>query len=346
MNVGRGQVIPNNGEEGLPILQQPGDIKKEKTKEYNGFFCGMMNQPAPKNSRLATKEENYEIDYARIRFKQLMTCIFCGICVIFTHLKRDAIRIERGEDVYITALPFICDIDSDRSIVLIDNVTDVYSDQGGLYCYFKSCMVILSMVMLFPLFLRSLRQTTIMIISYLEKDVKIPISNGQYSGTGKSSSIFHNPYLGTFGNISIISEVYGLWNSLSSKNMKGLRLIWALIYLGFPDIILNILLFVVSYFVMISTRTLEDIVVKLVAVHVFARLDETLVKYSYRPRSLIGDSILNYVKPNPNSTVATYEPIKAFELSLDRHEMGVKLPREQEIVMNNFHEYEGFPLAP
>lgn len=81
---------------------------------------------------------------------------------------------------------------------------------------------------------------------------------------------------------------------------KGIRVISTVfsifyyLFLLLPDIALTIALFPLSFYVISSTETISDSFVNLVAVQVFAQLDDVLVRLLVLPRKSLGDIIDNY----------------------------------------------------
>lgn len=82
-----------------------------------------------------------------------------------------------------------------------------------------------------------------------------------------------------------------------------------------PDLVLTLALFPLSYFVMQSFNNPEEVLVNLVALQIFADLDDLFIPLLLRPRQSVGDAIQNYISENPNALVPRYSPQQAYVLS-------------------------------
>jgi len=193
------------------------------------------------------------------------------------------------------------------------------------------------------------------LVSSVNKSVLIPISGGDYVGYAPifnevlSPNIFKRTLYSFAAIVIIPMRVIKL--QLESSDTEGgsswwivWSLLWKTILFMLPDLAFTISLFGVSFLVMESSKTPDELFVNLVAVQVFATLDEQFVKIIMRPRRSVGESLGNYTRANAAVEKPKYNPFEQFTLSLNRHEWGVKVPGKTKL--QDIHDYNGFHFTP
>lgn len=308
---------------------------------WGGFFRNSAKGP----ERECSAEETYQINFSKVFAKQFTSIILCAVVVWFMQ-----IRLGQGSD----NLPrlFDCDPDSATSIIVVDGIAGEFDDDGVSFCNFKSSLVVVSFLFLFPFLLETFSVLTIIWVSSINSDVLVPVVDGKYVGQDKifnevfSTNVFRRSLSCFLVIWQVPAEILRI-NADSSKPVSKWLLItemvWKFAVFMFPDIALTFLLFPVSYFVMISSDSPEDVLVNLVAVQIFAELDDIFVKMLFSPRSSAGERVLAYVNENPNADRATYSPFQAYTLNENRHEMGIKVKELPQ--MKKFHDYTGHHLT-
>eukprot|EP00924_Labyrinthula_sp_SR-Ha-C_P010807 maker-scaffold_35-snap-gene-2.88-mRNA-1 protein AED:0.00 eAED:0.00 QI:168/1/1/1/0.66/0.5/4/295/368 len=292
--------------------------------------------------RPCSEDEKFVISSSKLYFKQLITTGIIAIVAWFFVVKLE-------EDSKIGEL-FNCDANDNDSIIAADEVAGDFKDGGESFCYFKSVMIIVSFIFLFPFALRTLSLVLILWVSIINEEVLIPVSEGFYAGQGQvySALMSSNPLRRVFSTISGFRQIVVFLVTSTDGNCKKVIMVFEIVWKFFifllPDILLTFSLFPISYFVMHSSKSPDEVVVNLVAVQVFATLDEIFVKMLMRPREDVGETIQNYCEVNPKIERAMYRPLNAYLLVVNRHEMGIPVQGQNNGVMADLHNYSAFKI--
>lgn len=315
---------------------------------WGNFFINRKKSGTPRD---CSKDETYELDFLKVFVKQIVSTTLFGLVCWFVYITDFQRNTVDGQNV---TLPFLfdCNGDSRRSIISVDEVENDFIDEGVQFCYFKSTMVLFSNILLFPFLLETVSVLTIVWVSSINSSVLVPIVEGKYVGndvifnTVLSSNPFKRAAECALILYNVPKEILRLNEETENPVTKWLlvtEMVWKLLVFMVPDVLLTSSLFLVSYYVMISSDTPEDILVNLVAVQVFAELSDKFVKLLLSPRASCGEKIGSYVNDNPHSTKAVYRPFQAYLLNELRHQMGIRVAKNDE--MFYYHNYTGHHLT-
>lgn len=300
--------------------------------------------------RDCTEEETFKLDFFRVFMKQLVSGVLFALVSWYIFITANQRESKEGQNVTFPML-FDCDPDSPTSIIFVDELEDDFDDGGVQFCYFKSAMTVISFLLLFPLLIETISILTIIWVSSINPGVLVPIVDGKYVG---SDDILDNLFKDRvpkriiecfFVLYSVPKEILKINKELEkpvSRLLLLVEMLWKLIVLMLPDVLLTGSLFFVSYFVMISSDNPEDVIVNLVAVQIFAELDDIFVRTLFTPRVNCGKKLSTYVVENSFGKRPIYRPFQAYIATEQRHQMGIKVPKNDR--MFYYHDYTGHHL--
>mmetsp|Transcript_17329 Transcript_17329/g.19723 ORF Transcript_17329/g.19723 Transcript_17329/m.19723 type:complete len:316 (+) Transcript_17329:133-1080(+) len=309
-------------------------------KPKNSLLC-FQTKKGTDIYRACTSNEKFEVSLGNVFIKQIVSLVLLGIVIWYCRLE-----IYFSDRVFPSL--FDCDVNASDTYITALGASNLYTDGGVKFCYFKSSMIVLSWALLVPFLLESVSILNVIMISAINSEVLIPISNGEYAGHDATiSEVFSsNPVRRTaYSIISLFVAPYRilkiqLENSNKDEKLAIIaRLFFRILVFMIPDLLSTGSLFLVSFLVMDSSNSADELVVNLVAVQIFASIDDSFVQMILRPRASVASALRSYSNYSSKEERASYSPVEELQSTYQRHEFGLK---DGTGTMKTLHDYEGF----
>eukprot|EP00924_Labyrinthula_sp_SR-Ha-C_P016645 snap_masked-scaffold_6-processed-gene-10.13-mRNA-1 protein AED:1.00 eAED:1.00 QI:0/0/0/0/1/1/2/0/376 len=291
------------------------------------------HEPNLKPLRPCTKEEQFRISYSKILCGFILTYIF------LLQARENIDSLQTGVNLELSTIFFNfysdCFIEENTNFSI--NETEKYisqvEDYEQTFCVFKNLIILFNFMLLLPVVFESLNVIGILMISMTREEVIVSISGGEYVGYDNVITECHSGHLCKRAKFSIFGG-YVLCRKLcrnEETTSKRYSLSWWLflsILSLLPDLILSLLLYPLSFYLLIQRDTLESIIISFVAVQFFARIDDEIVHKIFFPRRSTGAILSNYLKPHEDAKIPYYRPLREFWATSQSYNFGL-LQEEQ-----------------